>query len=141
MKSIIYRSFVFVAILLQQQIVNSTLRIAVDEGIETCVEPEKKANYLDWSRLELIAPNDIDVFLNGSLKFLKPVKDSFMMYFYSEKFDRGQWTSALLTKKIKDFCTVMHNPTEIWYAKTKHLKSCPIPAGVSKINNKFPFNY
>lgn len=64
------------------------------------------------------------------------MKAPFKAHVFIEKFDRGQWNSAIFDRQVADFCLELQNPSMPWYAITSLFskKQCPFPAGhVEKI--------
>lgn len=123
----------------------------IREGFELCAEPENRAGKLDYSNLEIIAESDEDVFLNGSILFLKEIKAPWKALFFLEKFHRDKWNMEMIKKSVPDFCATIQKPSEPWYfitSKFEH-KDCPFPAGVRKfvliplslMQNHFSFLY
>jgi hypothetical protein len=107
------------------------IEIILHETFEKCVKPEEEAGVIDMTSFELIAESDSDVFMNGSVKFLKEIKAPWIVHAYTEKFIRGQWSLYAMEKKISDFCAVIHKKSEIWYNYMKDLPGCPLEQGVS----------
>lgn len=105
------------------------MEIIVDEKIVNCTEPGDLAGAMDFSQVELVAESDTTIVSNGTIRFLKPVKAPWKVHAYAERFTRGQWTLYGYNKKIDDFCTVMHNPTEIYYKWFKVCPKCPLEVG------------
>jgi hypothetical protein len=102
----------------------------IDEKFENCATAEEDAEALDRSNIEIIAESDTEVYINGSLKFLRQVGQLLPFRMYAEKLQRdGQWLVESFNIKRPDFCDALHNPTEVWYAKSKKYK-CPLKAGV-----------
>jgi hypothetical protein len=109
--------------------------VVVDENIENCAPPEKDAKAIDISKFEFIALTDLDVFINGSIKFLKPMEGLNPLHVYLEKFHRNKWFPEVFNAKRPDFCMSFKRPSEAWYAKTKRLKGCPLKAGVRNVQD------
>lgn len=107
------------------------MEFTVDEKIENCPEAQNEAKIYDLSNFEIVAESDTETFLNGTIVFLHAVEAPWKMHIYSEMFHRGQWSVYAVDKKFTDFCSVMHNPNEIWYPYMKDLKGCDIKVGVS----------
>jgi hypothetical protein len=73
------------------------------------------------------------------MKFLKRVERPWKAYYYIEKFDRNQWNTALIDKKIADFCDALHEKKAPWYFFTSKMKSvCPFEAGTEDNFNMVP---
>ena len=106
--------------------------IIIDEKIENCALPDQDAKVLDMSNVEFIAVTDYEGYVNGSIKFLKKVYGKIPFLAYTEKFDRGQWHVSVYDTRREDFCSSWHDPKEVWYAKMKRLKGCPLEVGVNK---------
>jgi hypothetical protein len=53
------------------------------------------------------------------------------MHYFIEKYDRGQWHTAMINRQIPDFCKVMGDPKAAWAVFMNHVKhkECPIEAG------------
>lgn len=109
---------------------NGKVAVFVDETIEKITKPEDDAGYFDCTNLEIIIASDTEVFLNGSYRFLKEFKGPWKLRLYAEQFHRGQWVPNAFDRTIRDFCSSVHNPTEVWYGKMKNLQGCPMNAGV-----------
>lgn len=104
----------------------------IDDKLEICVEPEDNAGKIDYSNLEIYIESDTKVFLNGSLRYKKEIKSPWTAIVFLERFDRGQWNTEAMYKKIPDFCKEIQNPLMPWYKQTSQLKHkhCPFAAGV-----------
>lgn len=108
----------------------SMIEIILHETIENCAEPGEEAGVFDMTNFELIAESDTDVFINGTVKFLKEIKAPWITHAFTEKFMGGRWSLYALERKFPDFCAVMHSRTEIWYNYMKDLPGCPLKKGV-----------
>lgn len=86
----------------------------VDEKFDVCTPPNESAEKLDYSGMELIAEDDYNVYLNGTLRVLNDMNGPIKTIFYTEKFDRGQWHKFGLLKKMDDWCPKMMDPLESW---------------------------
>lgn len=55
-----------------------------------------------------------------------------------EKFDRGQWNTAIIDRRVPDFCAEIQNPAMPWYFLTSQFqhKQCPFPAGHVEVFTK-----
>lgn len=105
----------------------------ISEKFENCAEPAFDYRVVDTSNYELIAVNDLEVYINGSIKILKDVVGPTPFHIFAERFERGQWVVMYYDTKRADFCRAMKNPTEIWYEKLKDLQGCPLKPGVSRL--------
>lgn len=112
------------------QLVLAKMEILVDEDVQNCTAPGQRAGSMDFSKFELIAESETEMFANGSVAFLKPVKAPFKLYAYAERFIRGQWVLAGYERKITDFCEVMHDEEETYYKFFNPCPFCPFEAGV-----------
>jgi hypothetical protein len=103
------------------------------EKFEICVDTEELAGVLDFSEFQIIAESDTDVYLNGSLNFVKEVEAPWKAKIFTEKFDRNEWHIKALDKKISDFCESIRDEKEPWYFVTSKFEpnECPFAAGVS----------
>lgn len=110
----------------------SRIEIILHETLENCVQSGEEAGVIDMTKFELIAVSDTEVFLNGTVKFLKAIKAPWIVHAFTEKNIRGQWSLYALEKKIPDFCEVMHRKSEIWFSYMKDLPGCPLEKGVNK---------
>jgi hypothetical protein len=104
----------------------------LSEEYENCASPEEDYRLTDFSEYELIAVNDYEVFINGSVKVLKDIDGPVPLHVYAERFERGQWNVMYYDTKRTDFCKSMKDPTEVWYDIMKDKKGCPLKAGVRK---------
>lgn len=91
----------------------------------------------DYSNLQIIPENDTHTFLNGSVKFLREMSDSWHLHLHTEHYERGQWLPQAYVQDIADYCKEMHNPVQPWYYATKDFKGCPIPKDVILFEFKF----
>jgi hypothetical protein len=105
--------------------------LIVDERTENCAKPEEDAKAFNRSNFELIALSDMDVRLNGTVRMTRKFVSPIPFHVYAERFDRNQWHLAAFNARRADFCSSMHSPTEIWYAKLRRLKGCTLNVGVS----------
>lgn len=110
----------------------------IDENYENCASPDEDYKGFDFDDYDLIALNDYDVFLNGTVKILKPVVSQIPAHITAERFERGKWIVTYLDTKRPDICASLKNPMEVWYDKFKSKKGCPLSAGVRK-NKSFIF--
>lgn len=101
-----------------------------DDKIEDCSKPGEAAGYYDISGVEVIIETDTDIYLNGSVEFLKEVTGPWKTRVYSEQYVRSKWVPAIIEKKIPDLCQSIHSPNEPWYNHLKDQPGCPIPVGV-----------
>lgn len=101
------------------------------ESFEDCADPNEKAGFFDFSRMEIIADNDTHAHGNGTWKMTNDLKAPWEAHMYTERFERGHWSIFGINKQIKDFCAVMHSPTEIWYFAFQRIPRCPAVNGVS----------
>jgi hypothetical protein len=72
------------------------------------------------------------------LKFHGEVKSPLKFSVIIEKFDRGQWHTSVLNRKVDDLCASLQNPFEPWhgfFSKFKK-KNCPYPAGHVEVFGK-----
>jgi hypothetical protein len=102
----------------------------LDGDLEKCVEPENDDKLFDISDLDVIFESDTDIFINGSVKFLKTIRSPLKVHAYAEQYVRSQWVISMIDKRIADGCASMHNPLEPWYNLYKNLSGCPLEAGV-----------
>lgn len=109
----------------------ASIKVLVDDVIENCSTTETEAGFYSLDNLEIVIESDTDIFINGTIDFFKNVQTPWKARFYSEKYDRDQWLPAMLDTKVADFCTRIHNPKDFWYNQLKHVKGCPIKAGVN----------
>lgn len=125
-------------ILLQLYKLEASRKFAVvaHETIENCASPDNDAKAFDLSNFEIIAESDMDVFLNGTVKFGRKFNSPVPTHIFAEKFDRGRWNIEVLNAKRPDFCKAMHGPTESWYYKLLRLK-CPLLEGVKHAKKRF----
>lgn len=100
------------------------------EEFENCADPDEDYKLADFSNYELIAINDYEVFINGSIKLLRDLVSPMPVHIFAERYERGEWCVMYYDTKRSDFCSAMKNPSEIWYDKMKDLKGCPLTAGV-----------
>lgn len=92
--------------------------------------PNQTANVVDTSQIELYPENDLDLFINGTVKLLQSFsKVPGRMYF--ERYIRGKWHQEVLNRKYPDLCFSLFNPMEPFYETTKDFPRCPFNAGVS----------
>lgn len=103
----------------------------IDETVENCAESGEAAEAFDFSKLDFIAKSDTEMIMNGSVNFKKDFDKPWRVFAFTEKFDRGQWNAYAFQRRIEDFCSIIHSPTENFYQYTKDLKGCPLSAGVS----------
>lgn len=101
-----------------------------DDRIEYC--SEDKSGHFNYDNLHIEIVSDTEIFLNGSVQFLKEVKSPFIVKTYAEQYVRQKWVVAMFDRKIPDFCSSMKNPAEFWYNILKEQPGCPIQEGVSK---------
>lgn len=106
-----------------------------DDKVEFC--SEEQSGHFAYDDLHVLIESDTDIFLNGTVKFLKEVKSPWKVYAFAEQYVRDQWVVAMFNRKIPDYCAVMKNPGEFWYAMLKDKKGCPIPEGVNLNKLKF----
>ena len=106
--------------------------LIIDEKIENCAPPDQDAKVFDSSNVEFIAVADYEAYVNGSVKFLRKVESKIPLHVYTEKFDRGKWHLSVYDTRREDFCSSWHDPKEVWYAKMKRHKGCPLEVGVNK---------
>jgi hypothetical protein len=102
----------------------------ISEEYENCARPEEDYGAIDFSSYELIALNDYEVFVNGSVKMLKDIKGILPIHIFAERFERGQWVVMYYDTKRPNFCKSLKDPVEIWYEAAKDLKGCPLKPGV-----------
>lgn len=107
---------------------HSKVLLVLQENIEVI---EGDQDIWDASGFQYIAESDELVRGYGPVKFLHPVKSPYKAHFYAEKFIRGQWNLEIYNRVIPDFCSVMLEPSEIWYKLFEGQKGCPYEAGVS----------
>lgn len=71
---------------------------------------------------------------------LKNVESPWKAYYFIEKFDRNQWNTAMIDKKIPDFCNALKDKQAPWYFFTSKLKGngCPFHAGRVENFNMVP---
>jgi hypothetical protein len=103
----------------------------ISEQYENCATPEEDFEAFDLSEYELIAINDYEVFINGSIKALKDIKGTLPTHIFAERFERSQWIVMYYDTKRPSLCKSLKDPVEIWYESVKDLKSCPLKPGVS----------
>lgn len=102
----------------------------IDDKMENCASSEEDAEVWDTSELDVIAESDTEVYFNGSAKFLKKVGEKLPLRCFAEKLQRdGKWAIEAIDLKRPDFCASLHDPKEIWFAKTDKYK-CPLEPGV-----------
>jgi hypothetical protein len=104
----------------------------LSEEYENCATPEEDYGVADFSEYELIAVNDYEVFINGSVKILRDIESPLPVHVFAERFERGQWIVMYYDTKRADFCKSMKDSSEIWYDIMKDMKGCPLKAGVRK---------
>jgi hypothetical protein len=102
-----------------------------DDKIENCSEPGEAAGYYDITGVEIIIETDTDIYINGTVGFLKEVTAPWKTHVYTEQYVRSEWVPAVIEKKIPDLCKTLHSPTEPWYNHLKDQIGCPIPIEVS----------
>lgn len=124
-----FRFLCFVCLAICASCALGKIAVLPDEGIENCVKPEDSADVFDLDSLEILVESDYEVFLNGAFRFKKDIK-TWKAHFFTEQFDRGEWTKRLANRKVADFCKNMHVPVELWYNQMKNVKGCPLKAGV-----------
>lgn len=112
-------------------LISGKMDFIIDEKIETCVGSGEAAGAVDISHVELVAETDTKLVINGTVTFLKAIQSPWPTHTFAEKNDRGKWNLYAYEKTVKDFCSVMHKPTEVWYYYMKNLKGCPLQPGVS----------
>lgn len=107
----------------------------IDDKLEICVEPEKRASKMDLTNFKLVIEEDTKVFLNGSLTMINELKSPWKAEFFLERFDRGQWNIQGMYKKFPDLCEELTSTTNYlmpWYKYISKMRynKCPFPAGV-----------
>lgn len=112
---------------------SSKVVLIMDDIIESCVPKCQEAKVVDRSEIELVVVTDEDVYLNGTLKFLKKLSSPVPVHTWAEKFIGGKWELSTLNVHRADVCFCISNPLELTYAYTKHLKPCPRKIGVRVI--------
>jgi hypothetical protein len=105
-------------------------RFVVSGSFENCSPQDQDAKAFDVSNFEMIAESDTDVYMNGSVKFMRDVGSNTGVHIFYEKLIRGQWNIEVFNANRSSFCASLQNPMEGWYIKTKKLKGCPLKAGV-----------
>lgn len=106
--------------------------MAHDEKFENCAKPEEEANVYSVRDLEIVFESDTEIFMNGTVRFLKDIESPWMERHFLEQFDRGQWHVGIMNTPLKDWCPRISNPLEPWHKQIQHVQPCPISAGVSK---------
>ncbi|CAO1312708.1 unnamed protein product [Diamesa serratosioi] len=103
----------------------------MDGNLEYCGDDSN----FDLSQLEFIPYNDTHMFMNGTLTFKNLIKAPWPARGTLERSQNGKWQQSMLSRKIQDFCSVVHNPVEPWYSLTKNFMEvkCPIQAGTQLI--------
>lgn len=100
--------------------------------MQECYEYKyEKANIVDYSKIDLIPFNDTDVFINGSLTFVRDVNAPFKINVYTEQYIQGQWLLQAFNRTFDDFCFSMKNPGEPFYTEMLSRPRCPYKKGVS----------
>ena len=94
----------------------------------------QRANYFDYTGLQIYAENDTHTYFNGTWKFVKDLKKPWRYHFYTEKYVQGKWLIQAADMHISDMCQELHNPTKPWYSVYKHVEKCPRPAGVNSLH-------
>lgn len=132
---------VFVWITLILPLVSGKVQFLVngDEATD-CTKPEESPHVYDFRDLEIVHTSDTEMFVNGSIRFLKDIDSPWQERHYTEKFDRGQWNLALVNTQFQDFCPRIKSPTEAWHFQMRHLPGCPIKAGVRMLLKSFTIN-
>lgn len=97
------------------------------EKVEICLPP---AGVLDMSSIRIIVTSDVDYFINGTIKFLKPVKAPWKIHCTAEQFYRDQWVPGF-GQKMADYCAEKRNPANVFSQLMEGKKDCPLDAGVS----------
>lgn len=106
--------------------------------IRECYERQyEKANFFNYSHMELIPYNDTDVFLNGSMLLMRDIKKSFRVNIYTEQYTQGEWIFRAFNRTYNDFCIAMKNPTEPFFVAFAGQPKCPYKKGVSFIYYHF----
>jgi hypothetical protein len=100
-----------------------------DDKIEIC--SEEKSGHFSYDDLHIEIESDTDIFLNGSVKFLKEVKSPWNLKAYAEQSVRDKWIVAMFNRKIPDYCAAMKQHGEFWYDMLKDKQGCPILEGVN----------
>lgn len=124
---------VILFVIIHSKSVFTTIIFDIDPDYKTC--PGVVNDLFDISKMEVIAVNDNENFLNGSFKILHPIKAPFKGSFTTTRLIRGQWVKAEINRQVSDLCSAMINPVDIVYRLLKNVKSrCPVKAGVKLIN-------
>lgn len=92
--------------------------------------PGGTSEFMDSSDLEIIMESDDDFFVNGTIKFLKPIHAPWKAKGVGERWIRDHWVPGA-EKKVKDLCDIMHDEVDPAYPFFKDQKDCPLEAGVS----------
>lgn len=133
----IFSNILFIMLVIATAFTTTSAKVVFvfDESLIECAEPKDKAGFFDFSELEVIAEDDTHAYLNGIWKVTKDLESPWYLAIYTERYERGQWNAFAYNKRIKDFCAVMHNPTEPWYGFFKQVPGCPAKKGVRIVLN------
>jgi hypothetical protein len=107
------------------------MEVLPHEEIEVCNEHGEPSRILDLTALQLVVESDDDYYLNGTVKFLVPIRSPWEIYAFGERFYRDAWTHGA-EKKMSDFCAEMKDPKSPSRSFLKDKKKCPFEAGVSR---------
>lgn len=123
--------FLVLSLKLLQHIAVGRVVMLPEDKIEKCADSATFNGTCDFTNLKIVFESDTDIFLNGSIVLAwKGLKSPMKARVFAEKFIREKWVSALVDKKISDWCKVMHNPMEVYYNLFKDQPGCDIPEGV-----------
>jgi hypothetical protein len=113
-------------------VAHSKLMIFPEEKIEKCPEyDDVQAGNFNYDNLEIITVSDTEIFVNGSIEFLRPVKSPWVAEYYAEQLVRNKWVRTPIQRKMPDTCKNLKDPTELWYGLMKDNKGCDYKRGVS----------
>jgi hypothetical protein len=113
------------------QFSSSKILVFPEEKIEKCPEFIHEGEGLfNFDELEIITESDTEIFINGSMTFMKDFKAPWKSEFYAEQLVRNSWIQTAIRRKYDDFCTVIHSPVEVWYTKFRDVQGCNYKKGV-----------
>ncbi|XP_058830862.1 uncharacterized protein LOC131689643 isoform X2 [Topomyia yanbarensis] len=88
-----------------------------------------------------ISPDENDeLVMDGTFSFVRDFYSPVMVSFSTERFERGEWRTGIMSRFIPDICKVWLSPLESWYVLTKALNktNCPYPAGHNETFHRHP---
>lgn len=112
------------------RVASSYMEFVPGEKVVDCSEPGLAAHMMDYSDVEIIMESDTEFFVNGTLKFLKPIRSPWKLNAIGERWERNAWVPGV-EKKVEDACDHLRNPALPNYPFVKDQKPCPLAAGVS----------